>query len=76
MNDNSTIFQIFWMVGTVSAQRGDSQSVFRIFFTVSICLCAVGCTTGVFTTLSDCRNLNLKHLYCSLLDLDSQVLFA
>ena len=25
---------------------------------VSICLCAVGCTAGVFTTLSLCRNLN------------------
>ena len=44
------------------------STVFGIFLTVSICLCAVGCTAGVFTALSNCRNLNLKHL-CSLVDL-------
>ena len=75
MNDNSTIFQIFWMVGTVSA-HGESQSVFGISLTVIVCLCAVNCPAGVFATLSDCWNLNLTHLYCSLLDLNSQVLFA
>ena len=56
------------MVGTVSAHHQRSQ-VFGIFLTVGICLCAAGCTAGVFVTLSDCQNLNLKHLYCSLLDL-------
>ena len=71
MNDILTIFQIFWM-----AAHGEAQSVFGISLTVSVHLCAVGCVSGVFTTLSDCWNLNLTHLYCSLLDLNSQVLFA
>ena len=43
--------------------------VFKIFLIVGIYFCAAGCTAGVFVTLSNCRNLNLKHLYCSLLDL-------
>ena len=37
---------------------------------------APGITAGVFTTLLNCRNLNLKHLYSSLLDLDCRNLFA
>ena len=45
------------------------STVFKIFLIVGICFCALGCTAGVFVTLSNCRNLNLKHLYCSLLDL-------
>ena len=45
------------------------STVFGIFLIVSMCLCAVGCTAGVLATLSNSKNLNLKHLYCSLLDL-------
>ena len=40
------------------------STVVGILLVVGICLCAVGCTAGVFTTLANCRNLNLKHLYC------------
>ena len=53
------------------------STVFGIFLMVGICLCvtretidAVGCTDGVFTTLSHWRDLNLEHLHCSLPNLD------
>ena len=49
------------MVGIVLSTTWRISTVFEIFWTVSICLCAVGCTAGVITTLSDCRKLTLKH---------------
>ena len=61
LNDNSTIFWISWMVGIVLSTTWRISTVFEIFWTVSICLFAVGCTAGVITTLSDCRKLTLKH---------------
>ena len=69
---NSTVFWMFWLVGTVSAQRvvvyhscmncacaRGTSTVFGIFSMVGTCVsvtrgtfAAVGCRTGVFTTLS------------------------
>ena len=63
MNDSSTIFWISWKVGTVSAQRDGSQQSSGSSSVSVLSVAQLECST-----LSNCPNLNLKHLYCLLLD--------